>query len=68
MKNPGSYVLDTGTTVSQAIVLAGGLSERGTDRRIKVTRVVDGKTVDVSVELDDRLQPNDEIKIRARFF
>jgi polysaccharide export outer membrane protein len=68
VKNPGSYVLDTGTTVSQAIVLAGGLSERGTDRRIKVTRVVDGKTVDVSVELDDRLQPNDEIKIRARFF
>jgi polysaccharide export outer membrane protein len=68
VKNPGSYVMDTGTTVSQAIVLAGGLSERGTDRRLKVSRLVDGKTVDVSVELDDRLQPNDEIKIRSRFF
>ena len=35
VKNPGSYVLDTGTTVSQAIILAGGLAERGTDRRIQ---------------------------------
>jgi polysaccharide biosynthesis/export protein len=68
VKNPGSYVLDTGTTVSQAIVLAGGLSDRGTDRRIKVGRVVNGKTVDLPIELDDQVQANDEIKIRARFF
>jgi len=68
VKNPGSYVLDTGTTVSQAIILAGGLSERGTDRRIKVSREVSGRTVDVSVDLDDKLKPNDEIKIRSRFF
>jgi polysaccharide biosynthesis/export protein len=68
VKNPGSYVLDTGTTVSQAIILAGGLSERGTNRRIKVSREVSGRTVDVSVDLDDKLKPNDEIKIRSRFF
>ena len=29
IKNPGSFVLDTGTTVAQAIILAGGLSDRG---------------------------------------
>jgi len=68
VKNPGSFVLDAGTTISQAIILAGGLAERGTDRRIKVMRVVNGKTVEVSVELDDKVQPNDEIKIAARFF
>ena len=68
VKNPGSFVLDTGTTISQAIILAGGLAERGTDRRIKVMRVVNGKTVEVSVELDGKVQPNDEIKIAARFF
>ena len=68
VKNPGSYVLDTGTTVSQAIILAGGLSERGTDRRIKVNREVSGRTVEISVDLDDKLKANDEIKIRARFF
>lgn len=68
VKNPGSFVLDTGTTVSQAIILAGGLSDRGTDRRIKVARVANGRTVEVSVELDDKVQPNDEIKIRSRIF
>jgi len=69
VKNPGSYVLDTGgTTVSQAIVLAGGLAERGTDRRIRIGRVVNGQTVDLPAELGDKVQANDEIKIRARFF
>jgi len=68
VKNPGSYVLDTGTTVSQAIVLAGGLAERGTDRRIRIGRAVNGQTVDLPAELGDKVQANDEIKIRARFF
>jgi polysaccharide biosynthesis/export protein len=68
VKNPGSYVLDRGTTVSQAIVLAGGLSERGTNRRIRVSRLVKGDTVDMSAALDEQVQPNDELKIRSRFF
>jgi polysaccharide biosynthesis/export protein len=68
VKNPGSFVLDTGTTVSQAIILAGGLNDRGTDRRIKIGRVINGKSVEISAELDDKVQPNDEIKIRAKFF
>jgi polysaccharide export outer membrane protein len=68
VKNPGYYVLDTGTTVSQAIVLAGGLSDRGSDRRIRVNRVVNGKTVELPIELEDKVQPNDEVKIRARIF
>jgi polysaccharide biosynthesis/export protein len=68
VKNPGYYVLDTGTTVSQAIVLAGGLSDRGSDRRIRVNRVVDGHTIELPIELEDKVQPNDEVKIRARIF
>jgi len=68
VKNPGYYVLDTGTTVSQAIVLAGGLNDRGSDRRIRVNRLVNGKAVELSIELEDRVQPDDEIKIRSRIF
>src|SRR5262245_3951508 len=68
VKNPGYYVLDIGTTVSQAIVLAGGLSDRGSDRRVHVQRVVNGKSVELPIELEDKVQPNDEIKIRARIF
>ena len=68
VKNPGSFVLDTGTTVGQAIILAGGLSDRGSDRRIKIGRTVNGKTVDISVTMEDRVLPNDEIKVKSRFF
>jgi polysaccharide export outer membrane protein len=68
VKNTGYYVLDSGTTVSQAIVLAGGLTERGSDRRIKIGRLVNGKMVDLPAELTDKVQPNDEIKIPSRIF
>ena len=68
VKNTGYYVLDSGTTVSQAIVLAGGLTDRGSDRRIKIGRLVNGKMVDVSAELTDKVLPNDEIKISSRIF
>ena len=68
VKNPGSFVLDTGTTVGQAIILAGGLADRGSDRRIKIGRAINGKSVDIDAEMDDKVLPNDEIKIRSRFF
>jgi polysaccharide biosynthesis/export protein len=68
VKNTGYYVLDSGTTVSQAIVLAGGLTERGSDRRIKIGRLVNGKMVDLPAELTDKVLPNDEIKIPSRIF
>jgi polysaccharide export outer membrane protein len=68
VRNPGSYVLDPGMTVQQAIAMAGGLSERGSDRGIKASRVVKGKLVDVDLRLQDPVQPGDTIKVRSRFF
>ena len=68
IKNNGSYVLDPGTTVGQAIILAGGLADRGSDRRIKIGRIVDGKSVEIEATKETRVLPNDEIKIKSRFF
>jgi polysaccharide export outer membrane protein len=68
VKNTGYYVLDSNTTISQAIVLAGGLMDRGSDRRIKVNRMIKGKMTEISVELTDKVLENDEIKIPSRFF
>jgi polysaccharide export outer membrane protein len=68
VRTPGYYVLDPGMTVQQAIALAGGLNDRGSDRGITATRLVKGKTTDVPVKLDDKILPNDTIHIRARFF
>jgi len=68
VRNPGTYVISSGMTVRQAIALAGGLNERGSDRRIKVTRLVKGKVEEQSIELDDKVQPNDTVTIQGRFF
>ena len=66
--HPGSYVLDPGMTILQAISLAGGLSERGSDRGIKIVRMTNGKREEVDGKLTDLIQPNDTILIRQRFF
>jgi len=68
IKNPGSFVLDTGTTVAQAIILAGGLNDRGSDRRMTIIRSESGKSVEIPARLEDRVQPGDEIKVKSRFF
>jgi polysaccharide biosynthesis/export protein len=68
IKNPGSFVLDTGTTVGQAIILAGGLTDRGSDRRLSVIRNVNGKPVEIPVRMEDRVLADDEIKVKSRFF
>jgi polysaccharide export outer membrane protein len=68
VRNGGSFVLEPGMTVQQAIALAGGLTERGSDRGITATRLVNGKSVEVSLKLEDKVQANDTIIIRQRFF
>ena len=68
VRNPGSYIWDPGMTVGQAIALAGGLQERGSDHRLKVKRVVNGKPVEVDIKLDDKILPSDTITIPSRLF
>jgi polysaccharide export outer membrane protein len=68
VKRPGSYKWSAGTTVSQAIVMVGGLTEGGTTRRIRIGRVVNGKAVEVSAQPGDTILPNDEIKIQRKMF
>src|SRR5262245_33078506 len=68
VKNPGNYVLDPGTTVAQVLILAGGLTERGSDRRLTFIRTVSGKIVEVAAKMDDKVQANDEIKVGSRLF
>ena len=66
--HPGSYVLDPGMTVLQAISLAGGLSERGSDRGMKIVRMNNGRREEIDAKLTDLIQANDTILIRQRFF
>ena len=68
VRNPGTFVLDPGISVQQAIALAGGLNDRGSDRRIKVSRLVNGKLTEIGVDLEDKVQAGDTIMISGRFF
>jgi polysaccharide export outer membrane protein len=69
VRNQGAIIFEPGMTVQQAIALAGGLTDRGSDRRIKADRIMpDGTTVEISLRLDDKVQPNDTIKIANRIF
>jgi polysaccharide export outer membrane protein len=68
VKSPGEYALRSGMTVRQAVALAGGVTERGSMRRVQVIRTVDGKSVTLDVDLQERVQAGDTIVVRERFF
>jgi polysaccharide export outer membrane protein len=68
IRNPGSYVLQRGETLEQALAVAGGLSERGTTRGIKANRLVNGKAVEVTLKLADLIKPGDTITVPSRLF
>ena len=66
VRNPGAYTYERGLTVLQAISLAGGLTEKGSDRRLKVIRIANGKKTQQGVDLDDVVQPGDTLVIPQR--
>jgi polysaccharide export outer membrane protein len=69
VKNPGAYALQQrNTTVLQALALAGGISDRGTTKRIKIIRIVNGEKKEIKVSLGDLVQPGDTIVVPERFF
>lgn len=66
---PNMYRLESGTTVVQAISRSGGLTPRGSDRRIEIKRqVAEGKYQTFDAELGDPVKPNDVIRVKERLF
>lgn len=68
VKVPGAYSVPEGTTVLQAITLAGGITESAALGRIQIFRIVNGKKQTVKVKVDDIVQPGDTIIVRERLF
>ncbi|HEX8028369.1 MAG TPA: polysaccharide biosynthesis/export family protein [Vicinamibacterales bacterium] len=67
VRTPGMYVHKQGMTVQQAIAQAGGLTDRGTLRRLKILRKdKDGRDVEMDAKPTDVVMPNDTIKISQR--
>ena len=66
VKTPGTFPLQPGMTVRQAITVAGGINERGSNRGIKILRIINGKEVEMNASQSDLVRPNDTIKVRQR--
>ena len=66
--DPGSYPIQEGMTVLQALSLAGGSTEFAALNRLTVMRIVDGEQVEIRVQLDDLVQREDTIRVPVRFF
>ena len=66
---PSMYRIEPGMTVVQAIARAGGITVRGSDRRIELKRMgPDGKFVISRAKQSDAVQANDVIQVKESIF
>lgn len=65
---PAAMKYVEGMTVQDALQNAGGISERGSIKRLKVIRFEAGKRREIKVQLTDTLKPGDTLNVGERFF
>lgn len=69
VENPDAYRLEPEMTVLQAIAVAGGVTDRGSRRRIAIKRKqADGQTVEFDAPADAKVLPDDVIRVKERIF
>jgi polysaccharide export outer membrane protein len=68
VKNPGTYAIQDQITVLQALALSGGLTERGSSRRLRVVRQADRGNKQVKVKPEGLLQPGDTLIVGEGIF
>jgi len=68
VKQPGAYAVERNMTVLQVLSLAGGLTDRGADSRVKIQRMVKGKLKDIKAKLTDLVEPGDTVIVPEKFF
>ncbi len=69
VRGPNAYRLERDMTVMQALSVAGGLTPRGTERGVRVTRrAPSGQVQEVGVSLNDTLKPNDVVYVKESLF
>jgi polysaccharide export outer membrane protein len=69
VQRPGQLRLERGMTVMQALASAGGLTQRGTQRGLRVSRRgANGQVQSLELSLDDALQTGDVVFVRESLF
>jgi polysaccharide biosynthesis/export protein len=65
----GAYRVEPNMTVMQAIAAGGGITARGSDRRLKMRRAdAKGKLVETDANLRDLVKPDDVIYVKEALF
>jgi polysaccharide export outer membrane protein len=69
VSRPGAYPLERGMTVVQALSVAGGLTDKGTERGMQIRRKTkgDGEEV-IPAELTRPIQANDVLHVKESLF
>ena len=68
VKNAGQFPYVSGMTIETAIAIAGGLSDRGSDRRFRITRRTNGFVEQIEAPADYVVKPGDTVFVYERFF
>jgi len=66
VRAPGQFPLSSDLSLRMAIARAGGLTDLGSDRRVKINR--QGKKVKGRIDLDAKVEAGDVIEIGERLF
>jgi len=66
VRQPGAYTVLRGTTVRQAITLAGGFAERAARGRVRILRTVEGRTTELQAALEDPVSAGDTLVVEKK--
>jgi polysaccharide biosynthesis/export protein len=68
VKTAGQYPYVGGLTVAAAVAIAGGFSERASERKVHITRRISGGIEKLEVPVDAEVLPGDTIHVPERWF
>lgn len=68
VKTAGQYPYVSGMTIETAIAIAGGYTERASERRFRITRRINGTVDQIEAPSDYVVKPGDTVHVFERFF
>jgi polysaccharide biosynthesis/export protein len=66
VRTPGAFPYDDDMTIFTAISLAGGITAKGSNSRITITRLVNGQRREIDAKHEDTLRPGDQVTVKPR--
>jgi polysaccharide export outer membrane protein len=66
VRTPGAFPYDDDMTIFTAISLAGGITAKGSNSRITITRLVNGQRREIDAKQEDTLRPGDQVTVKPR--